>query len=131
MAGGSVQTAVTAPAVAETLQEFEEITTSRPVQENEFQAAKEALLRGYPATFETPWQILNHMGSVVQFRLPPEYLATYPTSIEGVTLMEVRRVANERFNKDCLTILVVGDRTVVESSLGDLGTELVILNGST
>ena len=131
MAGGSVQTAVTAPAVAETLQEFEEITTSRPVQENEFQAARAALLRSYPSTFETPWQILNHMGSVVRFRLPPEYLATYPSRIEGVTLMDIRRVASERLSRDHLTVLIIGDRTECESSLRDLGMGLVILNGNT
>jgi len=131
MVGGSVQTAVTAPAVAETLQEFEEITTCRPVQEDEFRAAKAALLRGYPSTFETPWQILNHMGPIVQFRLPHEYLATYPANIDGVTLVDVRRVAGERLNRDRLTVLIVGDRTAVESALRDLGIALVILNGHT
>jgi len=131
MVGGSVQTAVTAPAVAETLLEFEEITTSRPVQEDEFQAAKAALLRGYPSTFETPWQILNHLGPIVQFRLPHEYLATYPANIDGVTLVDVRRVAGERLNRDRLTVLIVGDRTAVESALRDLGIALIILNGHT
>jgi zinc protease len=131
MAGGSVQTAVTAAAVAETLREFEEITTCRPVQEDEFRAAKAALLRGYPSTFETPWQILNHMGSIVQFSLPHEYLATYPANIDGVTLVDVRRVASERLNRDRLTVLIVGDRTAFEPALRDLGIELVILNGQT
>ena len=131
MAGGSVQTAVTAPAVTETLREFEEITGTRPVEEDEFQAAKAALLRGYPSTFETPWQMLNHLGPIVQFGLPHDYLATYPANIDGVTLADVRRVAGERLNRDRLTILVVGDRAAVESQLRDLGLALVVINGDT
>ena len=131
MAGGSVQTAVTAPAVAETLREFEEITGTRPVDEDEFQAAKAALLRGYPSTFETPWQMLNHLGPIVQFGLPHDYLANYPANIDGVTLADVRRVAGERLNRDRLTVLVVGDRKAVESELSDLGPALVVINGDT
>ena len=131
MAGGSVQTAVTAPAVVETLREFEEITGTRPVEEDEFQAAKAALLRGYPSTFETPWQMLNHLGPIVQFGLPHDHLATYPANIDGVTLADVRRVAGERLNGDRLTVLVVGDRETVESELRNLGPALVVLNGDT
>ena len=71
---------------------------------------------------------LNHLGPIVQFRLPHEYLVTYPANIDGVTLVDVRRVAGERLNRDRLTVLIVGDRTAVESELRDLGTELVILN---
>ncbi|MEE8466320.1 MAG: pitrilysin family protein, partial [Dehalococcoidia bacterium] len=131
MAGGSVQTVVTAPAVAETLREFEEITGNRPVEESEFQAAKAALLQGYPSTFETPWQLLNHLGPIVRFGLPHNSLATYPANIDGVTLADVRRVAGERLNRDSLMVLVVGDREAVESELRDLGPALVVMNGDT
>ena len=71
------------------------------------------------------------MGPIVQFRLPQEYLGTYPANIDGVTLVDVNRVAGERLNRDRLTVLIVGDRTLVESALTDLGTEVVILNGHT
>ena len=131
MAGGSVQTAVTAPAVVETLREFEEITGTRPAEEDEFQAAKAALLRRYPSTFETPWQMLNHLGPIVQFGLPNDYLATYPANIDAVTLADVRRVAGERLNRDRLTVLVVGDREAVESELRDIGPALIVMNGDT
>ena len=131
VAGGSVQTVVTVPAVVETLREFEEITGTRPVEEDEFQAAKAALLRGYPSTFETPWQVLNHLGPIVQFGLPHDHLATYPANIDAVTLTDVRRVAGERLKGDRLTVLVVGDREAVESELGNLGPALVVINGDT
>ena len=127
--GGSVQTAVTAAAVVETLKEIEEVIGSRPVEEGEFQAAKDALLQGYPSGFETPWQMLGHLGPIVQFGLPHDYLATYSASVNDVTLADVQRVAVERLNKDQLTLLVVGDRAVVDSDLRGIGPEVVVING--
>lgn len=127
MVGGSVQTAVTAPAVVETLKEIAEVIGTRPVEETEFQAAKDALLQSYPSSFETPWQTLGHLGPIVQYGLPLDYLATYPANIGKVTLEDVQRVANERLDKDRLTVLVVGDRSAVEAELKDIGPEVVVI----
>ena len=128
MAGGSVETAVTAPAVTETLREFEAIGGGLPVTQEEFQAAKAALLRHFPATFETPWQVLGSLGPMIQFGLPDDYLATYPANVESVSLADVRRVADERVDHHRLTVLVVGDRSAVEPQLRDLGLPLVTLD---
>ena len=127
VAGGSVETAVTAPAVRETLLEFEAIRGGRPVTQEEFEAAKAALLRQFPSTFETPWQVLGHLASMVEFGLPDDYLATYPAQLEAVSLADVRRVAEEHIDHLRLTILVVGDQSAVESELRELGIPLVSL----
>jgi zinc protease len=127
MVGGSVQTEVTAPAVVETLKEIAEVIGSRPVEECEFQAAKDALLQSYPLSFETPWQTLGHLGPIVQFGLPHDYLATFSDNIGKVTLQDVQRVANERLNKDRLTMLVVGDRSVIETELKAIGPEIIVI----
>ena len=127
MAGGAVDTAVTAPAVKETLNEFEAVSGSRPVTEEEFQAAKAALRRQYPSTFETPWQVLGHLGPMIEFRLPDDYLQTYSANVESVSLADVRRVAETRLDPQRLTILVVGARATVEAGLQDLGLPLVAM----
>jgi len=127
MVGGSVQTEVTAPAVVETLKEIAEVIGSRPVEEGEFQAAKDALLQSYPLSFETPWQTLGHLGPIVHFGLPHDYLATFPENIDKVTLQDVQRVANERLDKDRMTMLVVGDRSVIEAELKAIGPEIVVI----
>jgi zinc protease len=129
VAGGSVETAVTALAVEETLREFEAIHGGHPVTEEEFQAAKAALLRRFPSTFETPWQVLGHLTPMVEYGLPDDYMATYPSQIEGVSLSDVRRAADQHVNHRRVKVLVVGDRTAVEPGLRDLGYPLVTMDG--
>ncbi len=128
VAGGAVETAVTAPAVKETLREFEAIQGSRPITQKEFKAAKAALLRQFPSTFETPWQVLRHLAPIVQFGLPDDYPATYPSNVEAVSLANVRRAAAEHVDHRRLTVMVVGDRSVVEPGLRDLGLPLVTMD---
>ena len=60
-AGGSVQTEVTKESVAETIKEFEEIRSARPVTQEEFDDAVNGILRGLPNQFETHGQVLNQL----------------------------------------------------------------------
>ncbi|MEC9140990.1 MAG: pitrilysin family protein [Chloroflexota bacterium] len=129
MVGGSVQTEVTTPAVVETLKEITEVVTSRLIEQGEFQAAQEALLQSYPLSFETPWQVVGHLGPIVQFGLPHDYLATYPANINNVKLEDVQRVANQRLGKNRLAILVVGDRATIEADLKGIGPDVVVITG--
>jgi predicted Zn-dependent peptidase len=126
-AGGSVETAVTAPAVQETLREFEAIRGGRPVTQEELGTAKAALLRQFPSAFETPWQILGNLASIIEYGLAGDYLATYSASIDAVSLADVRRVAEQHVAHDKLTIVVVGDQSVIEAGLRELGLPLVVI----
>ena len=128
LAGGSVQTVVTREAVQETLREFSDIQGGRPVDQKEFEAAKENLLRQFPAGFETVGQILDQLSQMVAFDLPDDYYRTLSDSIRAVSLADVRRVAQERLLSDRLMVLVVGDRSVVESGLQELGYPLRLVD---
>ena len=128
VAGGGVQTAVTREAVLETLQELRDIRGGRPITEDEFQAAKDNLLRQYPASFETPSQILDHLAQLVAFALPDDYYRTLSANIEAVSLDEVRGVAEERLDPEGLTLLVVGDRKLVEPGLKEIGVPLLFVD---
>ena len=121
MAGGGVQTAVTREAVEETLREFRDLVGERPVTEAEFETARTALLRQYPSSFETSWQVLEQLVQLVAFNLPDDYYRTLPAVIEAVTLEDVRRVAVEHIDNDRLTLLVVGDCEAIEPGLRELG----------
>ena len=72
--------------------------------------------------------MLGYLAPMVQFGLPDDYLATYPASIEAVSLADVRRVADEHVDHNRLTVLVVGDRSVVEPGLRELGLPLVTMD---
>ena len=125
LAGGAVQTEVTKESVVETLKEFGDIKARRPVTAQEFEDAKDGMLRALPSQFETHGQTLHQMTRLVVFDLPDDYFASYPAKVEAVTLADVHRVAGERIDDGHLKLLVVGDRAVVESGLREVGPPVV------
>ena len=120
IAGGSVQTAVTAPAVSETLKEFAEVRGSRPVSQEEFDAAKSALVRQYPSHFESGLQVLQQLAQIVVFDLPLDYHRSYVPQVDAVTLEDVHRVVQDHVTEQPM-VLVVGDGESIEASLTELG----------
>jgi zinc protease len=126
-AGGSVQTEVTKEAVIETLKEFQEVRDSRPITAEELDGAKAGLLLGYPASFERPGLVLNHLLQLVLFDLPDDYFQEMPARLSGVNLSEVHRMTSEHIQTDALQIIVVGDRETIEPGLNELEIPLVHL----
>ena len=124
-AGGSVQTEVTKEAVVETLKEFADVHESRPITEEEFTDAKDGILRGFPAQFETQGQMVQQLTRMLAFDLPNDYFQAYPGYIDGVELTDVHRVSKERILTDQLKFVVVGDASVIEPGLKELGLPLV------
>ena len=127
-AGGSVQTAVTQESVAETLREFNDVHGDRPLTQQELDSAKAGILQGYPASFERPAQLINHLLQMVLFDLPNDYFKTVKHRIEEVTLEDVHRIGAELIRPDRLSVLVVGDRKEVEPGLRRLDLPLVVLD---
>ena len=124
-AGGSVETGVTKESVIETLSEFAGIRGERPVSTEEFQAAKDGILQGFPGLFETNGQILQQLSNIAVFGLPDDYYSHVVANMEAVTLSETHRVARERVDDEHLAVLVVGDREAVEPGLAEVGLPIV------
>ena len=124
LAGGGVQTDVTRESVEETLKEFQGIVGDRAVTEEEFEASKAAMIRQFPASFETAWQVLEHLTQLVYFDLPDDYYSSYIANLESLSLAQVRLAAQEHVKNDGLMVLVVGDRATVEPGLRELGLPL-------
>ncbi len=124
LAGGSVETAATREAIQEILKEFREIRSERPIALAELDAAKAAIIRGYPRGFETPAQIAGRLCEMVLFDLPEDYFETFQQKVEAVSLEDVRRVAKQYPDADHLMILVVGDRNTLEPKLKELDLPL-------
>jgi len=113
----SVQTAVTAPALAEFLKEFQGMVGGRPVTEKELAFNKDYLTRGYPAQFETPDAVAGQLETLVQFHLPDDYFNTVVPKISAVTEADVLRVAKKHLHTGNLAAIVVGDRSKIEADL--------------
>ncbi len=125
LAGGSVQTAVTKESLIETIKEFSNIRGDNPITADEINQAKQSIYRSLPSQFQTQGQILNGLGRLVQFGLPLDYYATFMSSLESVSLEQVRETASRRIDDQNLVILVVGDRKSIESNIKNLGHPIV------
>ena len=97
------------------------------VAAEELDGAKAGLLLGYPASFERPGLVLNHLLQLVLFDLPDDYFQEMPARLSGVNLSEVHRMTSEHIQTDALRIIVVGDRETIEPGLNELGIPLVHL----
>jgi predicted Zn-dependent peptidase len=122
-----VQTDVTKEALVETLKEYRDLHSERPISASEFEKAQLGLIRGFPPTFETPSQVLRRLLDIVHFGLPDDYFSSQVARFEAVTLEDVQRVASEHVDPEALSILVVGDRAVIEGPMRALGLPIVHL----
>ena len=119
-AGASVQTAVTAPALSELHRELVEITGDRPVTDQEMLDAKGQLILGFPGGFETTGGVAGKLEALVLYGLPDDYFTTYQANLEAVSLEQVHEAAKTHLHPDTMTMLVVGDRAAIASSLDEL-----------
>jgi zinc protease len=119
-ATAGVQTAVTKESVVEFLKELRGIRGEIPVTPQELEFAKQTIIRGYPAGFETPQQIANRLAEVVAYGLPVDYFDTFTTNVAKVTKEDVERVARRYLDPSRMAILVVGDMKTVEPGLRSL-----------
>ena len=116
----SVQTVVTAPALAEFLKELDGIVGARPIEEKELDFCKKYLARGYTAGFETPSQVAGQLETLFAYMLPDDYFNTVVPGIRAVTAGDAMRVAKKYLALDRLAIIVVGDRAKIEPELRKL-----------
>jgi predicted Zn-dependent peptidase len=121
-ASAGVQTAVTKESVVEFLKELRGVRGERPVTPAELEFARQAIIRGFPRSFETPEQIASRLTDIVLYDLPDDYFNSYIARVRAVTLKDVERVANRYLDPSKMAILVVGDRKVIEPSLRSLDT---------
>ena len=130
-ASAGVQTAVTKESVVEFLKELRGIRGEIPITPAELEFSKQAIIRGYPRTFETPDQIANRLTPLVIYGLPDSYFNDFIPSIRAVTAEEVVRVANKYLDPSKMAILVVGDRKLIEPglrSIVEIGPTLAFLD---
>jgi zinc protease len=127
-AGGAVQTAVTKESLVETLKEFRELHADKPISEEEFTKARLGIIRGFPPSFETPGQVLRRLLDLVHYGLPDDYFSHHVSRLNAVTLDDVHRVSVGHVDPSMLSIIVVGDRKVIEPGLLELNLPIVHLD---
>lgn len=123
VAAAAVHTEVTDKAVAEVTKELVHIR--QPVSADELERARDYLILGYPAEFETTSQIAAKLAERVLYGLPDDFFNTYAQRIRAVTAEDVERVARAYLDPERTLIVVVGDRKAIEPGLRKLGLGLL------
>jgi zinc protease len=117
----SVQTAATAEAIHESMEEISGIRGGRPVSRDELALGVAALTRGYARNFETAEQLARAVTQLALYDLPDSYFDEYVSRVESVTVEDITRVTQQYLDPSRLTTLVVGDYGVVSRDLPKLG----------
>jgi zinc protease len=117
----SVQTAGTARAVAESLDEMQAIRERKPITREELDLGVAALTRGYARNFETAEQIARAVMQIALYDLPDDYFAEYVPRIEGVTPADATAALARHLDPGRLVTLAVGDLDAIEGDLPSLG----------
>lgn len=115
----AVATPVTAPAIREVITELVRIQ-SGPPDEDELSLSTSYLDGVFPIRFETTDAIAGALASLKTLRLENDFYDTYRENIRAVTAEDVMRAAQRHIHMNRLQVLAVGDRTLVEPTLGDL-----------
>jgi zinc protease len=115
-AGASVQSAKTDSSLIEFMGELRRIR-DEAVPQAELDKAKAYITLGLPGNFETTRGAAAEYRDLLAFDLPLDYYDSYIDRINAVTVADVQRVARRYIDLDHLAVVVVGDRSQIESGI--------------
>lgn len=80
----------------------------------ELKQAKDNLVGGFPLRLDSNRKILEYLAMMDFYRLPPDWLDTYPKKVAAVTRDEVIKAMRARLKpEDMVTVIVGGQRDAV------------------
>jgi predicted Zn-dependent peptidase len=115
IASAEVVTAKTDSALAEFLKELRAIRDTVP--SDELAKAKRYLQLGLPSSFETTQGIASEFLPLIAYGVPLDFFASAVQRYGAVTQADVQRVARQYVDPDKLTVVLVGDRKVIEPGI--------------
>jgi zinc protease len=113
-----VRTDVTAPALQETLNELKGMRA--PMTPDEVQKGRSLVLQAVVEAFADGNQTAEYVADLVAHGLPLDSWAKLPTELGALDVPAMTRAAEKLLQPDQLTIVIVGDRKVIEPSLRQL-----------
>jgi predicted Zn-dependent peptidase len=116
----AVETAVTVPAILETLRIVREFCANE-VENDELTVARDYLVGVFPLRFESAAQVASALGGLIVFDLPDDELDRYRPQVAAISAQDVLSAAARHVRPDDLSIVVVGDAKEVETALRDAG----------
>jgi predicted Zn-dependent peptidase len=120
-----VRNEVTAPAVAEILNEMRQIR-DKQVKESELSTVKSYIIGSFPLQIETPSQIASRAITIELFGLSKSYYSTFNDKVAAITAADVHAMARKYFHPDALAIVIAGNAEEIAPSLAQFGPVTVI-----
>ena len=127
-AWGEVQLDSTKEAVQEFINEINGIRGRHPITPAELQARKQVLIQLLPRDFGTVGGTAARLAALATFSLSDDYYNSAIPRINAVTVEDVYRVANKYLDTSKMIIVIVGDRSIIEPKIRELGTPVTIIN---
>jgi len=116
-----VTTNVTGPSLKEIFYEIDRLQTEPPSAQ-ELKAVQNYLAGVFVLQNSSRPGIINQLEYVDLHGLPANYLNTYVQGVYAVTPQDVQRMASKYIQDDRATIVIVGDRKVIEEQVKPYGT---------
>ena len=117
----AVQVDKTIEAMREVFAELLAIVGDRPPTMDELDKVKAQTIRSLPSTYETSDAVLQTLVGNALYGRPDDYAQSLKKRFEAITLADVAAAAAEMFAPQGLTWLVVGDLSLIEDAVRDLG----------
>jgi zinc protease len=124
-----VRTDVTAPAVSEIFKEVR-LMRDTAMPPEELTLAKDSLVRGLPAQFETSSSVTASTANIYVYDLGLDYYTKLPARLSAVDAAQVQAAAGKYLVPDRLIVIAVGDRARIAPELQKLGLGAVELRGA-
>jgi zinc protease len=118
---GSADTAITTY-----LRVVHDLKDTKPVTASELEFSKGNLIGKLPLEMERLDLVSYNVISALRDRLPPSYLNERVRQIDALTLGQVQAAASRYLDPDHMAIVVVGDRSKIESALRATGLPVVV-----
>jgi len=87
--------------------QLKEFVEKGPTQA-ELEASKKNITGGFPLRIKSNSNIVDYLGVIGFYRLPLDYLDTFNTKVEAVTVEKIRDAFRRRVNPDRMATIVVG-----------------------
>ena len=126
VARAAVHTPVTDQAIGVFLEELDGLIED-PVPDEELERAKRYVALRLPQRFESVGDLVARMAEQTLYDLPDDYWARYVPRLLAVDADQVREAARRHIDPRRMTVVVVGDRAVIERPVRALGVPVVVV----
>jgi zinc protease len=113
------KSASTVESIQETYKVMDGLTT-QPFTEAELKRSKDNILNSFLFRYDTKDKVLAERVRLEFYGYPPDYLETYKTALEKVTVAELNAVAKQYIHPDKYAVLVVGNGSEIKPGLDEL-----------